>query len=62
MNRLVTAIKLANLKIHEEAQRNPACQGMGTTVVATCSPRTRSSWGTWATAACTACATGGSSS
>jgi protein phosphatase len=30
---MVTAIKLANLRIHEEAQRNPACQGMGTTVV-----------------------------
>ena len=33
INRMVTAIKLANLKIHEEAQRNPACKGMGTTVV-----------------------------
>jgi PPM family protein phosphatase len=33
INRLVTAIKLANLKIHEEAQRNPACRGMGTTLV-----------------------------
>ena len=28
-----TAIKLANLKIHQEAQRNPACHGMGTTVI-----------------------------
>jgi protein phosphatase len=33
INRLVTGIKLANLKIHEEAQRNPACRGMGTTLV-----------------------------
>ncbi len=35
MNRLVTGIKTANLRIHEEAQRNPHCHGMGTTVVAT---------------------------
>jgi serine/threonine protein phosphatase PrpC len=35
INRMVTAIKLANLKIHQEAQRNPACHGMGTTVVST---------------------------
>ena len=35
INRMVTAIKLANLKIHQEAQRNPACHGMGTTVVTT---------------------------
>jgi protein phosphatase len=35
MNRLVTAIKLANLKIFDEAQRNPSCRGMGTTVVTT---------------------------
>ncbi len=33
MNRMVTAVKLANLKIFEEAQRNPACRGMGTTCV-----------------------------
>jgi PPM family protein phosphatase len=33
VNRLVTAIKLANLRIHDEAQRNPVCHGMGTTVV-----------------------------
>jgi protein phosphatase len=33
VNRMVTAIKLANLRIHEEAQRNPACRGMGTTLV-----------------------------
>jgi len=35
INRMTTAIKLANLKIHQEAQRNPACHGMGTTVVST---------------------------
>jgi serine/threonine protein phosphatase PrpC len=35
VNRLVTSIKLANLKIHEQAQRDPRCQGMGTTVVST---------------------------
>lgn len=35
VNRMVTAVKLANLKIHQEAQRNPACAGMGTTVVST---------------------------
>ena len=35
INRLVTAIKLANLKIHDEAQRNPNCRGMGTTLVST---------------------------
>src|ERR1044071_6613576 len=33
VNRLVTAIKLANLKIHEQAQRDPNCHGMGTTVL-----------------------------
>jgi PPM family protein phosphatase len=33
ITRLVTAIKLANLKIHEQAQRDPACRGMGTTLV-----------------------------
>ncbi len=32
--RLTTAIKLANVKIHEQAQRDPACKGMGTTIVA----------------------------
>ena len=32
-NRLVTAVKLANLRIHEEAQNNPNCKGMGTTLV-----------------------------
>jgi protein phosphatase len=35
INRMTTAIKLANLKIHQEAARNPACHGMGTTVVST---------------------------
>jgi protein phosphatase len=30
---MVTAIKLANLKIHEQAQKDPRCHGMGTTVV-----------------------------
>lgn len=34
-NRLTTAIKLANLKIHEQAQRDPNCKGMGTTLVST---------------------------
>jgi protein phosphatase len=33
INRLVSAIKLANLKIHDEAERNSDCHGMGTTVV-----------------------------
>jgi protein phosphatase len=32
-NRLTTAIKLANQKIHEHAQRVPECKGMGTTIV-----------------------------
>jgi serine/threonine protein phosphatase PrpC len=35
INRLITAIKLANLKIHEQAQRDPNCHGMGTTVIST---------------------------
>ena len=35
INRMTTAVKLANLKIHQEAARNPACSGMGTTVVST---------------------------
>jgi serine/threonine protein phosphatase PrpC len=35
VNRMVTAIKLANLKIHEQAQKDPQCHGMGTTVVST---------------------------
>jgi PPM family protein phosphatase len=33
INRLTTAIKLANRNIFEEAERNPGCHGMGTTVV-----------------------------
>ncbi len=32
-NRLITGIKLANLRIHESAQREPKLRGMGTTVV-----------------------------
>jgi protein phosphatase len=34
INRMTTAIKLANQRIFEEAERKPECQGMGTTVVA----------------------------
>jgi protein phosphatase len=33
-NRLVTAVKLANLRIYESAQKDPRQRGMGTTVVA----------------------------
>jgi protein phosphatase len=33
-NRLVNGIKLANLKIYDRAQREEACHGMGTTIVA----------------------------
>jgi protein phosphatase len=33
-NRLITGIKLANLRIFESAQRDPKLRGMGTTVVA----------------------------
>jgi protein phosphatase len=33
-NRLITAIKLANLRIYESAQRDPRQRGMGTTIVA----------------------------
>lgn len=33
LNRLVTGIKIANQKIFEQAQRDPACKGMGTTIV-----------------------------
>lgn len=33
-NRLVTAVKLANLRIYETAMNNPKNKGMGTTVVA----------------------------
>lgn len=32
-NRLITGIKLANLRIHEAAQREPKLRGMGTTLV-----------------------------
>ena len=34
INRMTTAIKLANQRIFEEAGRKPECSGMGTTVVA----------------------------
>ena len=33
-NRLINGIKLANLKIYDRAQREEACHGMGTTIVA----------------------------
>lgn len=33
-NRLITGIKLANLRIHEHQQKEPKLRGMGTTVVA----------------------------
>ena len=33
VTRLVTAIKLANVKIHEQAQRDASMKGMGTTIV-----------------------------
>ena len=33
-NSLVSAIKLANRKIHEHGMRDPACRGMGATIVA----------------------------
>jgi serine/threonine protein phosphatase PrpC len=33
-NSLVRAVKLANRKIHEEGMRDPACRGMGATIVA----------------------------
>jgi len=32
-NRMITSIKLANLKIFDDAQKNPKLRGMGTTVV-----------------------------
>jgi PPM family protein phosphatase len=35
VTRLVTSVKLANLKIFEAAARDPQCKGMGTTVVTT---------------------------
>jgi len=34
INRLVTGIKLANLKIYDRAQKDEHCHGMGTTIVA----------------------------
>jgi PPM family protein phosphatase len=33
-NRLINGIKLANLKIYDRAQREEACHGMGTTIIA----------------------------
>ena len=33
-NRLITGIKLANLRIYDKAQRDENCHGMGTTIVA----------------------------
>jgi serine/threonine protein phosphatase PrpC len=33
-NRLITGIKLANLRIYEHQQREPKLRGMGTTIVA----------------------------
>ncbi|BDG02604.1 Stp1/IreP family PP2C-type Ser/Thr phosphatase [Anaeromyxobacter oryzae] len=38
-NRLLTGIKLANLRIHERAQVDPRLHGMGTTIVAAAFPR-----------------------
>jgi PPM family protein phosphatase len=35
INRLVVGIMLANYQIHERAQRDAGCKGMGTTIVAT---------------------------
>lgn len=35
INRMITAVKLANQRIFEEAERKPECHGMGTTVVST---------------------------
>src|SRR5690606_35873933 len=35
-NRLVTGIKLSNLRIYETAKQNPKQRGMGTTIVALC--------------------------
>jgi PPM family protein phosphatase len=38
-NRLLTGVKLANLRIHERAQLDPRLHGMGTTLVAASFPR-----------------------
>jgi PPM family protein phosphatase len=38
-NRLLTGVKLANLRIHERAQVDPRLHGMGTTLVALSLPR-----------------------
>jgi serine/threonine protein phosphatase PrpC len=34
VNRMTTGVLLANLEVHERASKDPACKGMGTTVVA----------------------------
>ena len=62
VNRMVTGIKLANLQIYEQAQKDPSCHGMGTTVVSTLFLDARSSSGTSATAGSTGGATASSSS
>jgi protein phosphatase len=38
-NRLLTGVKLANLRIHERAQADPRLHGMGTTIVAASFPK-----------------------
>jgi serine/threonine protein phosphatase PrpC len=38
-NRLLTGVKLANLRIHERAQADPRLHGMGTTIVGASFPR-----------------------
>jgi PPM family protein phosphatase len=38
-NRLLTGVKLANLRIHERAQADPRLHGMGTTIVALSFPK-----------------------
>jgi protein phosphatase len=38
-NRIATAVKLANLRIHERAQSDPKLKGMGTTIVAASVPK-----------------------
>ena len=36
VNRLITAIRFANRRIHEKAEKDTAFKGMGTTIVALC--------------------------
>jgi serine/threonine protein phosphatase PrpC len=57
-NRLITGIKLANLRIYECAQRESKKRGMGTTFVGAFAVETASTSRTWVTAARTASATG----